>query len=256
MVYLDILILLNFLVDFLLILGTNHLTGFSPGWGQASAAAAAGALYAGACVLPGFGFLGNLFWRTVSLTAISVLAFGWNRSALQRGAIFVLLAMALGGIAMGTGQQSFLMAVLAAGGVWLLCKMGFRGGLGQREYVPVELNWKDRRVSLIALKDTGNTLRDPVTGEQILVAGADVAVELLGLTMEQLRHPVELLVSGELPGLRLVPYCAVGQQGSLLPALRFEHVKIGNTYQNPLVAFAPEALGRGAVYRMLTGGAV
>lgn len=256
MVYLDLVMLLNFLVDFLLILGTNRLAGYPSSWGRGAAAAVAGAAYAGWCLLPGFRFLGNTLWRMVSLVLMAGIAFGWNRGALQRGAVFVLLSMALGGIASNLGRGNFWMLVLSALGLWLLCRVSFRGNLGQREYIPVELTWSGRSISLVALRDTGNTLRDPLTGEQVLVAGGDVAAELLDVTQQQLRHPVELLSSGVLPGLRLIPYHAVGQPGSLLPALRFRNVKIGDTYGDPLVAFAPEVLAQGAVYRMLTGGAV
>ena len=114
----------------------------------------------------------------------------------------------------------------------------------------------DRRINLIALRDTGNNLRDPISGESVLVAGADVAEKLLGLTSWQLAHPVETLASGAVPGVRLIPYHAVGQPGGLLVALRFQRAKIGNTFANPLVAFAPEVLAGGEVYQMLTGGAI
>ena len=97
---------------------------------------------------------------------------------------------------------------------------------------------------------------DPLTGEQVLVAGADVAAELLGLTEEQLQHPVETLARGLMPGLRLVPYRAVGQPGGMLLALRLPGAVIGKRKTDPLVAFAPQELGRGEAYRMLTGGAV
>lgn len=255
-VYLDLLAVLNFLVDYLLLLGTNRLAGYPAEYKKTAVAAAFGAAYAASCLLPGFFFLGSVLWRIISLAAMAGISFGWNRGALQRGAVFVLLSMALGGIAMGLGQESFLMLILAAVSLWLLCRISFRGRVGQQEYVPVELRWQDRKMSLIALKDTGNLLRDPVTGEQVLIAGADVAKELLGLTDQQLRYPVEVLASGALPGLRLIPYHAVGQPAGMLAALRFHGVKIGSAVKDPLVAFAPEVLGRGAVYRMLTGGTV
>lgn len=256
LVYLDLVVILNFLVDYLLILGTNRLAGYPTSYGKSALASLLGALYGGACLLPGFSFLSNMLWRAVSLAVMACIAFGINRSAVQRGAVFVLLSMALGGIATGFGKGGFWVLVLSALLMWLLCRVSFRGGTGQREYIPVELSWEGRKISLIALRDTGNTLRDPLTGEQVLVAGADVGMELLGLTEHQLRHPVETLASGMLPGMRLIPYHAVGQPGSMLPAVRFRNVKIGNTYEDPLVAFAPEVLARGAVYRMLTGGAV
>lgn len=255
-VYLDLVILLNVLVDFLLLLGTNRLAGYLPGWRGILVASLFGGGYAGACILPGLQFLGNWLWRTVSLGMMAVIAFGWNRSAIQRGAVFILLSMALGGFAMGMGRNSFPMLILAAALMWGLCKLSFQGGVGQREYIPVELTWKGKTIKLLALRDTGNTLRDPITGEQVLVAGADVAMELLGISSYQLQHPVEAMAKGEISGLRLIPYHTVGQPAGLLPAFRFHGAKIGNTYMDPLVAFAPEVLARGEGYRMLTGGAI
>ena len=255
-VYLDLVMILNFLVDFLLILGTNRLAGYPPGIARGAAAAFLGGVYAGICMVPGFRFLGNILWRVVFLALIGGIAFGWNRSAVQRGAVFVLLTMALGGIAMGMGNGTIPMLITAAGGLWLLCQFGFRGTLGEREYVPVELNWGGKKLSLIALRDTGNTLRDPLTGEQVFVAGADVAKELLGLTDRQLSAPVQTVASGILPGLRLIPYRAVGQPGNMLIALRIPDIKVGKCTKSALVAFAPQELGRGEVYRMLTGGEI
>lgn len=253
-IYLDLVVVLNFLVDFLLFVGTNRLTGYPSGIKRCLISGALGGLYAGACMIPGFHFLGNGFWRVVCLILMGGIAFGWNRSGIQRGAIFLLLTMAMGGIATGLHAESFWTLVGAGIGIWMLCRMGFRGG--QKEYVPIVLSWNDRQMSLIALRDTGNTLRDPVTGESVLVAGADVAEKLLGLTPYQLSHPVETLASGCVPGIRLIPYHAVGQPGGLLIAVRFHQAKIGNTYAEPLVAFAPEVLAKGEVYQMLTGGVI
>lgn len=255
-IYLDLVVILNFLVDFLLLLGTNRLSGFPLGVKRAAAAAVLGSVYSGACMLPGFRFLGSILWRTVSLGGMAVVAFGCNRSALKRGGVFVLLSMALGGIAMGFGKGSFAMLVLAAAGVWILCRIAFGGTVGGREYVPISITYGENNVSLIALRDSGNTLRDPITGEQVLVISADAAQALTGLSEPQLRTPLETLALRPKPGLRLIPYRAVGQSGGMLLAMRFENVKIGSRTQSALVAFAPEGFGRGEVYQALTGGAL
>ena len=253
-IYLDLVIILNFLVDFLLLVGTNRLTGYPNGIRKCLLSGVLGGIYAGACMIPGFLFLGNTLWRIVCLLLMGGIAFGWNVSGLQRGAVFLLLSMALGGVAVGLNTKSFWTLVGAGMMIFILCRMGFRGG--QKEYVPIVLSWNDRSMNLIALRDTGNNLRDPITGESVLVAGADVAEKLMGLTPHQLSHPVETLASGVIPGIRLIPYHGVGQPGGLLVAVRFHGAKIGNTYSNPLVAFAPEVLARGEVYQMLTGGAI
>lgn len=255
-VYVDVVAFLNFLVDYLLILGTNRLSGFPPDYGRSAIAAALGGIYGGACLLPEFSFLSSYFWRMVMLCLISVLAFGWNQSALRRGGVFILLSMALGGIASGSGNHNVWMLAVSLWAMWVLCRISFRGSVGGREYIPVKLRWKDNEMNLIALKDTGNTLHDPMTGEQVMVAGADIAEKLLGLTAHQLLHPVETLALGVFPGLRLIPYRAVGQPGSMLLAVRFQNACVGKKQMNPLVAFAPERIAGGEMYQMLTGGVV
>ena len=118
----------------------------------------------------------------------------------------------------------------------------------------MELNWQGRCVRVLALQDTGNTLRDPLTGEQVLVCSADVGAELLGIPEGRFSDPVSLLASAVLPGLRLIPYSAVGQPAGLMAALRLKNVRIGGVNRDPLVAFSPQRIGSGEEYRMLTGG--
>lgn len=255
-VYLDLVIILNFLVDFLLLLGTNRLSGFPLGAGKCALASALGGIYSGACLLTGFRFLSSVLWRIVCLCLMSVIAFGSNRSAIKRGGVFVILSMALGGIALSFGKGDFLALILAAGVVCLLCRIAFGDAVGGREYVPISLTYGENAASLIALRDSGNTLRDPITGEQVLIIAGDVAGKLTGLTEMQLRSPLETLAQRPIPGLRLIPYRAVGQSGGMLLALRFENVKIGSRMQSAIVAFAPEGLGRGESYQALTGGIV
>lgn len=253
MVYLDLVILLNFLVDFLLILGTNRLAGYPAFPLRAAAAAAVGGMYGGICLVPGFSFLGNAWWRLIFLCLMSVIAFGLNRSTLRRAVLFVLLSSALGGIALGLGSGGGMMLIAAAGGVALLCAVGFQGRAGARQYLQAELIFAGQKKLLTALCDTGNTLRDPVTGGSVLVVGADVARELLGLTDAQLATPIETLASAGIPGLRLIPYRAVGQPGGMLLAIRADRLKIGGRDCDPIVAFAPQKLGNEG-YQALAGG--
>lgn len=255
-VYLDLVVILNFLVDFLLLLGTNRLAGFPLGAKRCALAALLGAVYAAGCLVPQLRFLGNVLWRTVSLGLMAVIAFGCGKSAAKRGGVFVLLSMALGGIALSFGKGNVLSLVLCAGGVWLLCRVAFGETVGGREYIPVTLTYGDNTVSLTALRDSGNTLRDPITGEQVLVIAGDVARKLTGLTQEDLRSPLETLARRPIPGLRLIPYHSVGNNCGMLLGLRFENVKFGSRTQSAVVAFAPEGLGRGEVYQALTGGAL
>ena len=254
-IYLDLVVALNFAVDFLLLVGTNRMTGFPPASRRSALGAAIGGIYGGLCILPGFRFLGSGIWRLVFLVLMGSTAFGWNRSALRRIPIFLILNMALGGITAGSGVKSFLGVLLCEGFLWILCRSGFRIADGQK-YIPAELSWKGNRVNLFALRDTGNTLSDPISGEQVFVCGADVAEELLGVSRIRFRDPVGIVESGIIPGLRLIPYHSVGKSNGMLPAIRLEEAVIGGVRKEPLVAFAPEEIAKGQVYRMLTGGTI
>lgn len=252
-VYLDGVMGLNFLVDWLLLLGVNRMSGFPPGVGRTAAAAAMGGGYAGMCMVPGFAFLGSALWRGVSLGVMSMTAFGMNRSAVHRGVLFVVLSMALGGLALSVDSGGFMEIALCAGALALLCRVGFRGKAGIQNFLPVRIEHQGRSAVLTALVDTGNTLRDPVTGETVLVTDAKTAKELLGLTQEELSDPVGTMANHPEAGFRLIPYRTVGQRGTFLLALRCDSVMVGKAQTGGIVAFAPERFGNGE-YSALTGG--
>ena len=255
-VYADVVMLLNFLVDLLLLVGTNCLAGYGAGWKRSTLAAAMGGVYAGLCVLPQLRFLGNMLWRLLSLGAMAVISFGWNRCALRKGILFTLLSMALGGVALAIGRGGFAGLILSAGLLCSMCFLGFRGKAGQAEFVPVQIVRQGRTYRLTALRDTGNTLRDPVTGQQVLVVGADVAWDVLRLTPQQLRDPIQTVENGSIFGLRLIPYRAVGQAGGMLLAAAMDSVVFGGQQVGRLVAFAPEKIGADEAYQALAGGAL
>lgn len=254
-VYADLVILLNFLVDLLLLLGTNRLTGHPLQPGRAAIASAVGAVYSGACLVSSLRFLGGTFWRIVSLGAMSSIAFGWNRGTLRRTAAFVLLSMALGGLALGLGRGNFWALLASSGGLYLLCAVGLKGLTGSAKYAVAELRYGTCRRTLTALRDTGNLLKDPVTGQPVLVAGADTAWEMMGLTRQQLEDPILTMTQSGIPGLRLIPYRSVGRASGMLLGVQMDEVRLDGKKVAHIVAFAPETF-RGDGCQALTGGQV
>lgn len=242
-IYVDLFAAVNFLVDLLLLTGTNRLAGYPAGLGRASLGAALGGIYGCACLLPGFRFLGNLLWRGVSLALMGLLAFGGGPGTLRRCILFTFLSMALGGIALALGTGGFWSLVGSAGLVLAMCILGCGGAAGQRRYVPIKLTHGKHTVELTALHDTGNTLRDPLTGERIVVAGPGIAEKLLKLDITSVQDPVGTAALAPIPGLRLIPYRAVGKNDGLLLGIRIQDARINGKKENLLVAFAPEGLG-------------
>jgi len=247
-------IFLNFLVDFMLLMAANRLAGYPQKMSRICLGAFFGGVYGSVCLLPRFFFLASMLWRFVFLSLVGVLAFGCHRNSIHRCVLYGFLRIALDGIIQVWGNHSAFAMVIGAAILLVMCIVGFRGMVGQQKFVDVELWQGDKSIRLLALHDTGNGLRDPVTGQGVLVADAETAQVLFGLTKAQLRSPVETVGAGTIPGLRLIPYRTVGQAAGMLVAIRLKQVRVGNWKGSALVAFAPDGLGEDNTYHALIGG--
>lgn len=240
-----LVLLMVFAVDVLLL----HAAGRFLGSGQSLVRLLAGALihvaFTACSLLPELSFLGHIWWRVAALVLSGLTAFGLSAESLLKLLLFCLLHLSLGGI---TGSSKDIRTmVLGAAGIALA---GFVKGRSS-DLVPVELSFRGKTVRMTALRDTGNTLHDPVTGRPVLVVEARIAGELTGLTIDALENPVEAM--GVFPGLRLIPYRTVGGSGFLL-AMQIHDAKIGNRQGSAIVAFSPRTLA--THYQALTGGTV
>ena len=124
--------------------------------------------------------------------------------------------------------------------------------------VPVRLTLGGRRVFLSALRDSGNTLCDPVTGEAVLVADWRCAARLLphdGLRAADFGHARR---SGAAPAAappapHPLPRRRNGQRPAARPAVRRRSgsEKGAKTASSP---FSPTPVSDGGGYEALTGG--
>lgn len=131
-------------------------------------------------------------------------------------------------------------AVFAA--AWLIRRLTEYRHLGSELYTAV-LYAKGRSVTLTGLLDTGNRLREPVTGKAVHIAQRD-ALEPLGPDRE------------ELFGF-LVPYRSVGIEAGLLTAIRLDRMDLISakgeniTLDNPLVGIYEGKLSADNIYQLI-----
>lgn len=279
-VYVDEVFALNLLLDWLLLRISVTLTGQRIAWYRLALAALLGAIYAVLTLLPGLSWLTLLPCRLVSFAAMACAAFGCSRRAVKAGLWFFGVCLGFCGLAYAASVLSGRGVFLQGGAVWyavsfrflvllaglsylvvwlLLPKLGRRGAAGS---VALTLLLEDRRVPLTALVDTGNSLRDPVTGGAVLVADAEVLRRLLPqtpLTAAQLADPVGAMALLRLlcPSLkpRLLPYRAVGTEHALLLAIPCACLEKRDGKPRPvLVAFSPTPVSDGGLYDALIGG--
>ncbi len=156
---------------------------------------------------------------------------------------FGLLEILLGGILkwmlveqneplnpMNESQDIRMLSVIASGtvAVWVLLKVI---GDGQKEkqvrnhLYPVKLCHAGKEVEAIALLDTGNHLREPVTGKPVVVVESCVAGKLLG-EMETARmmscvNGVVLEKTVE-DSIKLIPFHSLGKSHGIMPGRTIE----------------------------------
>ena len=122
----------------------------------------------------------------------------------------------------------------------------------ERQVLPAEVALLGRTVALSALRDTGNSLTDPISGCGVLIGDAAV---LAPLFPGPLPSPVpgdaaalfRLLAGSEAlrPRLRLIPYAALGKTDGLLLCFRPDAVTVGGVPRGLMVAVSPTPLQNG-----------
>ena len=281
-VYLDSLFLLNFILDYLLLLVTAKAADRPFSRLRLALGALVGSGYAAACVLPGLAFLALPPVKLCAALAMVLTAFGGQDHLLRMLLLFLALSCALGGgvlaisLLRGTGLSlengipatgmDLKVLLLAAAGCYLLLSLASRRvgrhTRGGGELVPVRMELEGRRVELTGLLDTGNTLTDPAGNQPVMVVEAAAVQRLLppeaALTEDDLREPaagLERLSALWEPGrFRLLPYRAVGVSCGMLLALRVDRAVIdGHERKRMLVALSPGPVSDGGGYRALVG---
>ena len=262
-VYADGTAILNFLTDYLLLWGTGALTGKKRGSLRLCLGAVLGGIYGALCLIPGFRFLGGILWRILFLGLMLALAFGVGRQLFRQGILFLTLTLALGGggyLLRQGGSLSFLTLGAGAGALALGCRVLARTGTGAGERVALTLSLGERRICITALRDTGNGLRDPLTGRAVTVIGPQAAGKLLPVKLDPaaLSDPASAIEALQKRApelrLRLIPYQTVGREGGLLLGLRCDRVSAGKERLGELIAISPTELSENGSYEALTGG--
>ena len=273
-VYVDLLFGVNALINYLLLQGSAMLGGCPVRLWRLLSAAALGGGYAVAAFLPGLAWLQGPVFQLLFAGLMLLTAFGWKRNTVKQGLFFFALSFAFGGVVLMVIQRMEPDCMLLGGRAYyavstpaLLLLAGLCYGLSALvlagcgthtggDLVPMTLELNGRTAAIRALRDTGNTLRDPITGQSILVVGAGVREQLLPHCASNADPAAQLSeLSWIYPKLRfrLVPYRAIGVEHGMLPAVRCG-LWIKEKKQSVLVAFSPTEVSPEGRFEALWGG--
>ena len=257
-VYGEYLFLENFITGLLLLYLTARLvtpgeaSPRQPGAGQVRL----WRLLAGAAVCGGCGFLiflpvqpaVGILVRGLLSAAVTAAALG-RHQLVRKTAVFLLLTFLTGGTAMavllwmqepaiagngamyvGAGTYGRLLAAgvpAAALGLWLV-KLVKTQRMRERTTGTVEIEMEGRICRLQAMVDSGNCLREPITGRPVI------------LIDEKGRRECGFCAEKEPRRLTLIPYEAVGVKKGLLQGVRLDGVRFGGREIGSVVLAAYE----------------
>ena len=280
-IYIENILFLNWIIDYFLLLGTAGFAGAPLYRGRFAVCSAVGALYAVAVFLPQFALL-SCFPIRILFGVIMALAAYWpQQKRWHLIALFHLLSGALAGgvLAISTASVRFdslisniyymritwpiLLATAAI--MYLLLRMIFRQSArhGKGDLMIVTASIQHHQRQFTALYDTGNTLRDPVSGKAVLVLEQKALQGFWPSSVETIlrasNSPEEKMVrlyhEGVGTDFTLLPFRSVGVSSGLLLAVRSDYIKIGKTtYPNTLIALCDGPVSDGGNYQALWGG--
>lgn len=271
-VYADAVFVLNFSVNYLLLRASARLGGAAIRNKRLLCGALLGAVYAVAVYLPGLRWLSTLPVKLLCAAGMIVIAFGRRRGVLRLAAVFGALTLVLCGAVYGVEllkggrvhyradalfyPVTFFSLLLTAAAVSSACRLLLpKLTFAADSILPLTLRLNGKAVRLSALRDSGNTLRDPVTGEPVLTVYWQAVRSLFpfALTAQALSSPATLALRLKSYAPRLIPYRAVGVSSGLLLAIPCE-ITLDDHHKTGLVALSPTPVSEGGAYEALTGG--
>lgn len=264
-------ILATVLFDWLLLWATAAITRVPTSFRRIVLGAVTGAAYYIIYVLSRQGLLPHYrFWSSIPvvvLISLTMLFLSFHPLPLRRlfhvAAHFYGIGFISAGVGTVTsflagrsGQPDFVVGFLAAGGaILLVAELGWgavQRQLWQQLYqMPLEVMFDGVIRSVTALVDTGNRLRDPLTGEPVIVIERECVQHVLP---RHLQPSIEQMATGDLSAVtrllasekwsarfRIIPFSSLGNDHGLLVGFRPDAVRV--TVDGEQVEVGPCILG-------------
>lgn len=275
-IYVDSLLLLNFMVNYLLLLSAAKISGCVFSRPRLVLGAAIGAAYALAVLFPAFLFLSGLGGKLLAETVMVLAAFGAHRRSIKLGIMVLGTSLAFAGGAMlvssfnsgvfanwGTvyAPLDLRTLVLVTGVTYGILSLVYRRTAknAARTITRARVSLEGRTLELNCLLDTGSSLVDPMTNRPVTVVDKAVFAQLLPeLELRPLDEPAKLVqaLRERYPGTspRLIPYSALGVSSGLLAAVKCRELTIdGKTEKGALIALAPNPVSDNGSFEAIAG---
>lgn len=249
--YVDVLFLVNFMMDYILLLLLKKMLSCSATHGTVFLGGLVGSLFTCIVVIlpipyPAVKFV--LFHMFVNTCMIRV----GLRIKTVRSFVKALILLYIGGFLMGgimeyfsqyvrVGSLFLLVAIVAyymVLGIWNFISKVQRWN---QSHYQVDLYLQDKRYSVRGLLDTGNSLTDPISGQPISVLERKLAEKLLEEKEEKF--------------FRYIPYRTIGKAEGVMPVFRVDRMCVHRDtdcwVETPLLGISEEEVSAEGAYELI-----
>jgi stage II sporulation protein GA (sporulation sigma-E factor processing peptidase) len=247
-VYVDVLLVLNYIINMLLLMCAAKLAGRSPARRRIVAAALFGSVSSLTIFLPSMGFAVEFLARLAISGGIILIAFRWMSAKTFFKELFLFFAVSFffAGIMLGlwlllkpNGMLfyngivyfdisfiSLIVATVAAYAVLSLFHRFSRNGRIKPDIYRVFVYLGNTVVALNGLVDSGNALCEPFSGLPVMVCGLEDVESLLpDGAVRAIRSENYTNIEGKAPFFRAIPYSDVSGSG-VIPAFRPDRIEL------------------------------
>ncbi len=292
-IYLDVLILENLVINYLILYVTAKFSKYRTSTLRLFLGAIIGALYVGiiiiepdikvfyttvAKILLSFFIIAVTFFPRNIMTFIKTLVIFYISTFIFAGAALAFLffndqgGFVKNGIVYVFGQSkwSLMFFSLVTVGIIIKIFMEVIQSKFTREnlLIPVKIAFDNRKIGFPALVDTGNSLKDPLTNNPVMVVEFNALEELLPVEIKDIfKNSKEddlscvtttISTSKWFSRFRLIPFSSLGKENGMLIGFKPDFIEIGEEEEkrdvkNVIVGIYNKSLSRNEKYKALLG---
>lgn len=288
-IYIDIIIVENLIMNYIILYATGLISKSKKSYLRMFLASLIGAIYATLEYVLKVNIYSNIILKTIlSIIIVYVAFYPQNAKKMcKQIVLFYVTTFTFGGIATyliyvlkpqniiiknGMYVGTYVLKVIFIGAIvgTIILAIAFKmakNKLTQKDMickVKIKLNGKEETVE--AMVDTGNMLKEPITGTPVVVVERTSLYELLP---KEILNNTESILGGDfekipeeikneyVPKLKLIPFASLGKQNGMLVGIKPEKIEVINEQteeeKNAIIGIYNKSLTKRGEYKALIG---
>lgn len=290
-IYLDVVLLENLCMNYIILFATGYIMKLKQKQWRLVLSSLLGSIYAVVSyleILPLYSSFAVKMLLSVGMVYLAYKANGIKMLAKQL-VLFYLVSFVFGGCAFallyfvkpqdifmrnGVYVGTYPLKIALLGGIvgFMITYIAFKvvkTKLKKKDMIyDVKITLHEKSLNLKAMLDTGNLLKEPITGMPVVVVEKE---KLYSLMPANLLNHIEELIGGDgqeklneieekeyLTKLRVIPFSSIGKQNGLMLGLKADKVTIQKeeekqTRKDVIIGIFPQTLSKNHIYTALIG---